>query len=126
MGGLVGLSADDRRHYLLPYNPIPLTARRIVTCCLPGGHDPFGKDLHISEQDILDKSKADWLVKTLAAFQILWLLASVIIRIVRDLPVSQLEVYTSAFVTLAIFTSAAQKAKPKNINVSILGEKLTC
>jgi hypothetical protein len=39
---------------------------------------------------------------------------------VRDLPVSHLEVCTAAFSTLAIITYAANWAKPKDIEVPIL------
>jgi hypothetical protein len=116
MGGLVFVPGELFHHRDLPdpFLPMPLTAHQIVNYCFPGGHDLLGEDFHISEQEILDKSKTDWLVKALATVQIFWLLASVITRLVLDLLISQLEVCTAAFATLAVFTYAANWIKPKH------------
>jgi hypothetical protein len=46
--------------------------------------------------------------------------------LVLDLPISQLEVCTAAFATLAMFTYAANWAKPKDIGIPILGGNSTC
>jgi hypothetical protein len=61
MGGLVFVPGEIFHHRDLPdpFLPMPLTAHQIMKCCLPDGHDPLGEDFDISEQEILDKSKAD-------------------------------------------------------------------
>ncbi|KAJ4388154.1 hypothetical protein N0V93_008760 [Gnomoniopsis smithogilvyi] len=74
------------------------------------------KDLILSEEDINDKSKADWLIKGIAVLQIIWLVLNVITRGITGLPVTQLEIATVAFATMAIFTYLANWWKPKDIS----------
>jgi hypothetical protein len=105
MGGVLTID-----HTLGSRLVIPLTAHHLLNICLPYEHNPLDESFQISGQEILDKSKADWLIKALATFQIFCLLASVIARMVRDFPVSQLEICPAAFSALAIFTYAANWA----------------
>ncbi|KAF3812130.1 hypothetical protein GCG54_00009814 [Colletotrichum gloeosporioides] len=74
------------------------------------------KQLELSEQDIQDKSKADWLLKSLAILQIVWLVLNVIVREVTGLAVTQLEIATAAFALMATLTYAASWWKPKDIS----------
>ncbi|EQB59333.1 hypothetical protein CGLO_00299 [Colletotrichum gloeosporioides Cg-14] len=74
------------------------------------------KRLELSEQDIQDKSKADWLLKSLAILQIVWLVLNVIVREVTGLAVTQLEIATAAFALMATLTYAASWWKPKDIS----------
>ncbi|KAH6868511.1 hypothetical protein BKA58DRAFT_387032 [Alternaria rosae] len=111
MGGIVGDPGSNR--YAL------VTAHALVECCVPRKHKPLG-NLRLTKEDILDKSKADDLLKTVAALQILWLIVSVITRKVYDLPISLLEVCTVAFATLSITTYVANLAKPKDVDVPVV------
>ncbi|KAE8452661.1 hypothetical protein EG329_013920 [Mollisiaceae sp. DMI_Dod_QoI] len=72
-----------------------------------------------SRADIEDKGKADLLVKLFAILQISWLVLSVIDRGVMGLPVSQLEVATVAFSTIAIATYLCNLWKPKDVDMPI-------
>jgi hypothetical protein len=72
-----------------------------------------------TEKQIKDKSKADWVAKTMAVVQILRLLCSMASRAVLELPISQLEVCTADFSILAIATYLANWNKPKDVEVSI-------
>ncbi|KAF2245606.1 hypothetical protein BU26DRAFT_607821 [Trematosphaeria pertusa] len=110
MGGLVWLTDSYSR---------PVTASDMVDCCLKEMHDPL-PFLQLSVDEIRDRSKADWLVKTVAAGQISWLVVSVITRAVRRLPVTQLEICTVAFAALVIVTYAANWSKPKDVELPVL------
>jgi hypothetical protein len=101
------------------YNYVPLTANALVETCVARRERPLG-DLCLSRDEILDKSKADNLLKAVAALQILWLIVSVITRMVYDLPISLLEVCTVAFAALAVATYAANLAKPKDVDVPVI------
>ncbi len=94
--------------------PNPITAYAIVNCCVGSLHDPL-LDFDLERDDIEDKSKADWFLKSIAVAQISWLLASVIDRAATHLPITQLEICTSAFSLLAIATYLANWSKPKDV-----------
>ncbi|KAF3023599.1 hypothetical protein E8E14_012058 [Neopestalotiopsis sp. 37M] len=72
--------------------------------------------LALSEDDIADKSKADWLLRSLSVLQISWLILSVISRGVSSLPLTQFEIATLAFSVFAIATFLANWWKPKDIS----------
>jgi hypothetical protein len=69
----------------------------------------------LSEASIRDRSKADPLVKVVAIMQILWLLLSVISRLIQRVPTSQLEIMTLSFAACAIATYSAYWNKPKDV-----------
>ena len=93
---------------------LPLTSHALVNCCVGSDHDPL-PTLTLQKQDIEDKSKADWFLKSIAVAQISWLILSVIVRAAKKLPISQLEICTTAFAVLAIFTYLANWSKPKDV-----------
>ncbi|KAM3557206.1 hypothetical protein MY1884_004654 [Beauveria asiatica] len=70
----------------------------------------------IKEDDIKDRSKQDWLAKTLAAFQILQLIFSVITRSVQGLKFSQLETVTLSFAVCGVLIYYVNIYKPQNID----------
>ncbi|KAJ4411359.1 hypothetical protein N0V82_009011 [Gnomoniopsis sp. IMI 355080] len=74
------------------------------------------KGVHLSEQDINDKSKADWLLKGIAILQIIWLILNITVRGITGLPITQLEIATIAFAVIAIFTYLANWWKPKDVS----------
>ncbi|KAF2193106.1 hypothetical protein K469DRAFT_745478 [Zopfia rhizophila CBS 207.26] len=96
----------------------PLTAHALVNCCIDNGHS-FLSLLALSEEDIKDKSKADWFVKAFAVVQISWLVLSVITRAASNLATSQLEICTVAFAILAVATYAANWSKPKDVDMPV-------
>ncbi|ORY10060.1 hypothetical protein BCR34DRAFT_444635, partial [Clohesyomyces aquaticus] len=71
--------------------------------------------LSVDEADIKDRSKADWLAKSVAIAQIDWLVVSVLARKALSLTISPLEVCTVAFAILATATWLANWYKPKDI-----------
>jgi len=115
MGGIIVREPSDEPYIIRDYTPV--TAHALTTCCIPNKHG-LG-DLCLTKEEILDKSKADNLLKTVAALQILWLIVSVITRKVYNLPISLLEVCTVAFAALAVATYIANLAKPKDVDVPI-------
>jgi len=96
-----------------------LTAHALVKCCIPNKHSPLG-NFRLTKEEISDKSKADNLVKAVAALQILWLVVSIITRKAYDLPISLLEVCTVAFAALSVATYVANLAKPKDVDVPVI------
>lgn len=74
------------------------------------------KHLILGEQDIRDKSKADWVLKGIAIAQVSWLVLSVIVRSITDLPITQLEIATISFAIMAILSYTARWWKPKDIS----------
>jgi hypothetical protein len=110
MGGL------GRRHNK-KYTPI--TAHALVHCCVGSPHDPL-PSLVLEADDISDKNKADWLLKSIVVAQILWLLLSVIVRAAKKLPISQVEICTTAFAILAVATYFANWAKLKDVDRPVI------
>lgn len=74
------------------------------------------KHLRLSREDIEDKSKADSMLKCLAIFQIMWLVLNATVRAATGLHVTQLEIATVAFATVAILTYLASWWKPKDVS----------
>jgi hypothetical protein len=74
----------------------------------------------ITTSEIVDKSKGDMFIKVITAFQVLWFILQVIVRAVRSLSVSQLEVAVTAFGVCAIITYFLVLPKPKGVDVPII------
>ncbi|KAK2596001.1 hypothetical protein N8I77_013513 [Diaporthe amygdali] len=72
--------------------------------------------LVLSKDDIEDRSKADWLLKSLAVLQITWIIMNVIVRHITGLPISQIEIATIAFAIMAVLIYLANWWKPKDIS----------
>ncbi|KIK64275.1 hypothetical protein GYMLUDRAFT_162048 [Collybiopsis luxurians FD-317 M1] len=75
---------------------------------------------HISESEIMDKSKGDALAKTLVLIQTTWFIAQVISRAVLHLPIAELELTTVAFALLNFLTYALWWKKPLDVQHPIL------
>uniref|UniRef100_L2G741 Uncharacterized protein n=1 Tax=Colletotrichum fructicola (strain Nara gc5) TaxID=1213859 RepID=L2G741_COLFN len=80
-------------------------------------------NLILRDRDVKDKSKADWLLKTIAVFQIAWLILGVTIRGIIGLPITQLEIATVSFAVMAMLTYAANWWKPKDISQPTILQK---
>ncbi|KAH8591595.1 hypothetical protein B0O99DRAFT_690409 [Bisporella sp. PMI_857] len=70
----------------------------------------------ISSKEIGDKNKSDVFLKGTALIQLIWLLTQVIIRSIKGLPISHLEVAVLAFAGSTIFTYAFSWSKPQGVN----------
>ncbi|KAH0428848.1 hypothetical protein CcaCcLH18_08835 [Colletotrichum camelliae] len=82
-----------------------------------GSEHPL-KHLELSQEDIQDKSKADFFLKGFAVLQITWLVLNVAVRAVTRLHVTQLEIATVAFAVMATLTYLASWWKPKDISTA--------
>ncbi|ORX96153.1 hypothetical protein BCR34DRAFT_578805, partial [Clohesyomyces aquaticus] len=66
-------------------------------------------------EEIEDKNKTSWIVKTLALAQILWFAAGELARAIQHLPVTTLELFTIAIIFCSIITYASWWHKPRDI-----------
>jgi hypothetical protein len=72
-----------------------------------------------TDDDIEDRSKADWLVKAIGLIQILWFVAQTISRWAQDLVVTTLEIFTLGIVICAAFVYLASWEQPFDVQVPI-------
>jgi hypothetical protein len=61
----------------------------------------------ISEQDVTQRGKADFLLKSIACAQVTWLLVQYVARAIQSLAISSLEALTVAYVVCALFSYGA-------------------
>lgn len=73
----------------------------------------------ITKAELHDKSKGDVLVKFLAVAQVSWVCLQVVVRTVRGLAISQLELSVSAFCVCSIFTYLFLIPKPQGVRVPL-------
>lgn len=78
------------------------------------------RNLILGKDDIEDKSKADWFLKTLAILQVTWIILNTIMRHFTKLPVTQLEIASVAFAIMAVLTYLANWWKPKDVSQTTL------
>ncbi|KAF2970374.1 hypothetical protein GQX73_g3196 [Xylaria multiplex] len=113
MGGFVineGLAEDS---FLGNYRPkisgheIARLSEQLITPC------------QYNEDTIKDKSKSDTFAKCLAIIQILQLVLSLIVRKIRGLPISQLEIVTLVFAVCGVATFISCWEKPRNVAVAL-------
>ncbi|KAM0434014.1 hypothetical protein ACHAPT_003958 [Fusarium lateritium] len=71
----------------------------------------------LEENEINDKSKSDGLVRCLAIMQVLWLVAQLVVRYVKAVTFSALEVSTLAFSACAFIIYLSEWSKPKDVGV---------
>ncbi|KAI1123809.1 hypothetical protein F5Y10DRAFT_251093 [Nemania abortiva] len=113
MGGFVWegtLEGDDRpQRYIITGHEI---ARQ-------GEYKNISNGPQYEEDTIKDKSKSDAFAKSFAVLQSLQLVLSLVVRKVRQLPISQLEIVTLAFAVCGIATFLLRWYKPRNIAVPL-------
>lgn len=80
-------------------------------------HDSDNRLPDLSEEEISDKDKAGSFTKGLALFQVFWFVAQFITRLVRNLPVSLLEVNTGIHSGFAFLTYALWWYKPFDVDI---------
>jgi len=71
---------------------------------------------NVSEADIQDKSKGDWITKLFAMLQVSWLWVQLIMRKAQGLPSTQLEITTAAIAACSVITYGLYWSKPKDIS----------
>ncbi|KAI0410336.1 hypothetical protein F5X98DRAFT_359757 [Xylaria grammica] len=119
MGGV--LYARNHSRWSIPYESPDY---RTLTGILLGNRYTWDdnhplSNLILDKRDIEDKSKADSLLRSLTVLQALWVIVTAIARGANGLPVSQLEIATSAFSVSAAATYAACWWKPKDVSKPI-------
>ncbi|KAF9440758.1 hypothetical protein P691DRAFT_686558 [Macrolepiota fuliginosa MF-IS2] len=86
----------------------------------PGGS---GRQLNgyfdMTEEEINDKSKGDFVTKLLVVFQTTWFILQCLARLTNHLPVTNLEAVTLGFASLNIITYALWWNKPQNMHIAI-------
>jgi hypothetical protein len=88
----------------------PLTKKDVITMVQSGL-------LHLpTEEEIQDKSKSDWLAKTVVIIQTLWFITQCIARTIQGLPTTELEILTLAYATLSFGIYVAWWNKPRNVD----------
>jgi hypothetical protein len=68
------------------------------------------------EEDILDKSKSDWISKSVTLVQIVWFVCQVIGRAVERLPITTLEIFTCGIIICSVIAYLSWWQKPKDID----------
>jgi hypothetical protein len=74
----------------------------------------------ITNEEIMDRSKADWIVKTLALVQILWFMTQMIGRWAQGLATTTLELFTLGIVFSAAITYSAWWEKPFDVQEPVV------
>lgn len=74
----------------------------------------------ISKDEIMDRSKADGLTKTVTMVQTTWFIAQAISRAVQHLPITELELTTLGFAFLNVLIYVLWWNKPKDVQYPIL------
>ncbi|PVH84281.1 hypothetical protein DL98DRAFT_584848 [Cadophora sp. DSE1049] len=98
----------DGKDYQLQY----ITANDVLKLRAQGH---IAKLPSISEHEIQDKSKGDFIVKATAVIQVSWLVIQVIVRAKRNLPISQLEITACAFAACTFLTYGILWSKPQAV-----------
>jgi hypothetical protein len=73
----------------------------------------------ITEEEINDKAKGDFLSKTIAFFQVSWFITQCIARFVQNLGVTQLEVVTLALASMNLLMYFFWSSKPLGLQVPV-------
>lgn len=73
----------------------------------------------VTEEDICDRSKGDFLTKLLVVVQTTWFVIQCAARWAARLPVTELEIITLAFATLNIITYSLWWEKPQNVSIGV-------
>ena len=73
----------------------------------------------VTEAEIEDRSKGDVVTKFLALLQTLWFVAELALRTAEQLPISQIEIHTTAMVACSTIAYAGNWYKPQNVMTRI-------
>ncbi|KAF9445880.1 hypothetical protein P691DRAFT_805045 [Macrolepiota fuliginosa MF-IS2] len=106
---------------LVLYNPETKQEVRVVHCdeLLQWIQCGLIEPPEITEEEIRDKSKGDFLTKLFVVIQTTWFIVQCIARWITHLPVTELEILTLSFAVLNIATYVLWWEKPQNISVGM-------
>jgi hypothetical protein len=74
----------------------------------------------VAEGEVKDKSKGNWLIKTIACLQAIWFCVSCLVRVAQRLPLSLLELNTFAYAICTIIVYFIWWNKPLDIERPLL------
>lgn len=106
-------TADDRM--ILTH----LGARSFCKMSLRDMHD---SDRLLSDTDITDRSKSDALAKCLAILQVLYFCTNCIVRAVKSLPISPMEIGTLGFAFCSFVSYGFLFNKPRSVKTAVIVE----
>ena len=66
-------------------------------------------------EDLMDKSKSDWISKSITSAQVIWFVSQLVGRAAQRLPVTTLELFTAAIVVCSAATYIAWWNKPSDV-----------
>jgi hypothetical protein len=73
-----------------------------------------------TQAELMDRSKGDWISKSITSIQIIWFLCQLIGRAVQKLPLTTLEPFTFGIVACTLVTYAAWWNKPLDVQRPVL------
>jgi hypothetical protein len=109
MGGFV-IKSDDQLIRASPKNLLKLLDTDVLSWP------------EVTTSEIEDRSKADWILKSLALAQAVWFLAQCIGRAVQGLSMTTLELFTLGIISCALVTYSAWWSKPFDVRKPIIIE----
>jgi hypothetical protein len=68
-----------------------------------------------SKAELMDKSKGDWISKSITSIQVIWFVSQLVGRAAQRLPVTTLELFTCAIVVCTVATYIAWWYKPLDV-----------
>ncbi|KAH0579946.1 hypothetical protein H2248_002766, partial [Termitomyces sp. 'cryptogamus'] len=77
-------------------------------------------DITITEDELKDKSKGDWLSKSILTLQITWFILQILVRVVQHLAITELEIAPLAFAIINFMTSFFWRNKPFDVDCPII------
>jgi hypothetical protein len=109
MGGFHYFEGSDKAGD--PYHAVhPLTDENVLSMLR-------NKTLTLpTKEEIQDRSKSDWLAKTIVLLQTLWFVAQCVARSIEHLPTTELEIVTLAYTVINVGIFIAWWDKPYHIN----------
>ena len=78
--------------------------------------DYCGSFIMLTEAEIMDKGKSDWVAKSLVLLQTSWFVMQCIARAMRHLPVTHLEIITLAYAAMNFVIFILWWKKPRNVH----------
>ncbi|OTA57634.1 hypothetical protein K449DRAFT_335245 [Hypoxylon sp. EC38] len=101
---------------------IPLNCMSLQEICRAPANNPYLSIgvvtiPEITDEEINDKSKSDFLIKVITIGQLLWFVVQAAVRAARGLVVSQLEVVVLAYAACTVFVFLLCLSKPKDVRV---------
>ncbi|KAF1955042.1 hypothetical protein CC80DRAFT_416530 [Byssothecium circinans] len=101
---------DGSNLWALTAAQVALARNRNIISCLPS----------LSKDELRDKNKGDLLVKSLALFQILWMILQLFVRWKNNKQASQLEIMTLSFAVCPCIIYMLTWSRPQDIHTPII------